>query len=287
MAEEVVHAAQMFLHLAVDEFIDLVHQAVEEIAVVRDHDDRAVVSLQGLLEDVLRADIHVVGRLVEGQEIVGLEHQAGHRQAGAFAAAEHGHLLVDVVALEEECREDVAQFGTDIPHRNPVERVIDRGLLVEDIFLILGVITDIDIVADLRLAREGFQFAHQHAHHRGLSFAVSAHEGHFLAALDDEIGPLQDRFLRIADDSVLHFEGDVAAARRRRELHVDGRQVLVVDLDALDALKLLDARLHLIALGRLVAEFLDEFFGLLDHPLLIGIGGLLLGDTLLAEFYVL
>ena len=37
-------------------------------------------------------------------------------------------------------------------------------------------------------------------------------------------------------------------------------------------LELFDARLHLIRLGGLVAELLDELFGLLDHPLLVLVG---------------
>ena len=277
----------MLLHAAVDELVDLVDQPVEEIAVVRDHDDRAVVGLQGLLQNIFRPDVHMVGRLVERQQIVRLEHQLGHRQPGTLAAAEHGHALVDVFALEQERGQDVAQLRADVAHRDAVERIEDRGLLVEDIFLILRIIADVHIVPHLRLAVERLELAHQHAHHRGLAFAVAAHEGHFFAAADHEIRAFEHRLLRIADHGVLHFKHHVAAARGGRELDVDGRKVFVVDLDALDALELLHARLHLVALGGLVAETLDEFLGLFDHPLLVQIRGFLLRDAFLAQLHIL
>ena len=48
-------------------------------------------------------------------------------------------------------------------------------------------------------------------------------------------------------------------AMRLRELEVDGR-FFFGDLDALDLVELLDARLHLLGLGGLVAEAVDEHF---------------------------
>ena len=69
----------MLFYPAVAELVDLIDQSVEELAVVRNDDHRAVVFLQGVFEDVFRAHVHVVGRLVEYQQVVGLEHQPCHR----------------------------------------------------------------------------------------------------------------------------------------------------------------------------------------------------------------
>ena len=74
----------------------------------------------------------------------------------------------------------------------------------------------------------------------------------------------------------LHFGHDLSRAGRGRKLDVERGGVLLVDLDALDAFELFDARLHLVRLGGLVAELLDELFGLFDHPLLVLVGGQLL-----------
>ena len=46
------------------------------------------------------------------------------------------------------------------------------------------------------------------------------------------------------------------------------------DFDALDLFELLDARLHLLGLGGLGAEAVDEGFKVLDLVALVAIGGL-------------
>ena len=47
----------------------------------------------------------MVGRLVEKEEVVALEHQFAQRHAALLAAGEHGNFFVDVVAGEEEQRQ--------------------------------------------------------------------------------------------------------------------------------------------------------------------------------------
>ena len=51
-------------------------------------------------------------------------------------------------------------------------------------------------------------------------------------------------------------------------------------LDALDAIELLDAALHLLGFGGLVAKAVDKGFELADAILLVGVGGLKLGAAL-------
>ena len=57
-------------------------------------------------------------------------------------------------------------------------------------------------------------------------------------------------------------------------------RLFVGDLDALDLVELLDAALHLLGLGGLVAEAVDEGFELLDALALVAVGGLDLGAAL-------
>jgi hypothetical protein len=65
------------------------------------------------------------------------------------------------------------------------------------------------------------------------------------------------------------------AARRRRlrKLEVDDR-LFFGNLDALDLLQFLDARLHLLGLGGLGAEAVDEGFEMLDLIALVAVGRL-------------
>ena len=197
--------------------------------------------------------------------------------------AEHLDLLVDVLAAEEECAEYVAQTRAYIAHGNSVERVEDGKLAVHKIVLILGVVAYVDVGSDTYLALGGRQLAREHACQRGLALAVTAYQSYLRAALDRELGP-REYVLgaeRLAD--ALYLGHDLSRAWCGRELYVEAREILLVDLDALDAFELLYARLHLIALGGLVAELLDELLGLLDHALLVLVGGQLLAAALGAQ----
>ena len=79
-----------------------------------------VIFLECLLQDVLRADVHVVGRLIKRQKVVGLEHQLCHRKTSPLTSAEHGHLLVYVLPLEKEGGKYIPEFQSDVSNCNPV-----------------------------------------------------------------------------------------------------------------------------------------------------------------------
>jgi len=86
------------LHFAGGHFDDARGQLVDEIAVVRHEDNRAVVILQRRQQHVLGAHIEVIGGLVEQQEI-GRHHQhARQRVAVAFASGEHADALEHFLA---------------------------------------------------------------------------------------------------------------------------------------------------------------------------------------------
>ena len=79
----------------------------------------------------------MVGWLIEGKEVVRLEHELCHGKACTFSSAQDGNLFVYVFAFEEEGGKDISEFQPYIPDCNPVERTEDRIFLVKDIFLIL------------------------------------------------------------------------------------------------------------------------------------------------------
>ena len=229
----------------------------------------------------------MVGRFVEGQQVVALQHQLGHAQTGALAAGEHGHAFVDVLAAEQELGQQVAQLAADVAHGDAVQRGEYGLVLVEDIFLILGVVADLDVVPKAGFAADRVQLTVDHAHQRGLALAVAADQRHLLAALDLDVGMAEDDLLRVADGQVRGLVDDVAGARRGREFDRQAGVVGLVDLDAVEFLQRLDAGLDLVGLRGFVAEGVDEFFRLLDHPLLVLVGRDLLLDALRAKFKVL
>ena len=281
--EEIVDAAQILLHPAVAELVDLLDHTVEEFAVVRHHDHRAVVLHNGVLEDVLRAHVHVVRRLVQHQQVARFEHHAGHRQTRPLAAREDLDLLVDVLAAEEEGAQDIAQAGADVAHGHAVERIVDREIAVHQVVLILGIVADIDIGAQTDGALGGRKLPDEHAGHGRLALAVASHQRNLVALLDGEVGAAEDMLRAERHAGLLDFGHNLPRAGGGRELDVERREVLLLDFDAFQTVELLDARLHLVRLGGLVAELFDELLGLLNHPLLVFVGGQLLRPALGAQ----
>ena len=92
----------MLLDALVAKFIDLGDQSVEEVTVVRNQDERAVVVLERLLQDVLGLHVEVVGRLVEDEKVDRLEQQLDHAEAHALASRQHLDFLLCVLATKHE-----------------------------------------------------------------------------------------------------------------------------------------------------------------------------------------
>ena len=125
--------------------------------------------------------------------------------------------------------------------------------------------------------------AHDALHEGGLSFAVLAHEGHLLAPVDGEVHVVEHHVLAVCLADVLADDGVVAAAAAARKLQPQGGRVFFVHLHPLQLLQLLDAALHLHGLGGLVAETLDEGFGVFYLLLLVLVGAELLLAAFLAQ----
>ena len=252
-----------------------------------------VVALEGLLEHVLGTDIHVVGRLVEGQQVVRVEYELGHGKTGTLASAEYGHLLVDVLTAEEKGPEDIPQPCADIAHSHLVEGIVDRIVFIEDVLLVLGIVAESHIVPERGRAGYGPQLPGDIFHHGTLTFSVAADEGHLLPSLHRQVDVREDHLRtagavtgRITSGEGLGLKDDLSRAGSRRELDMQGRIVLLVYLYPLELVESLYAGLNLIALGGLVSETLDELLCLLYHPLLVLVGGPLLFHPLAAQLHI-
>jgi hypothetical protein len=81
---------------------------VEEVAVVRDGDDGAVVTNEKVLEPVDGLQVEVVGGLVEEECFGVAEERLSEENANLLTALQLGHLALvefvgDIKALEEDC----------------------------------------------------------------------------------------------------------------------------------------------------------------------------------------
>ena len=229
----------------------------------------------------------MVRRLIERKEIIGTKHQFCHGKTCTFPSGKDSHFLVNILSLKKESSQNVAQLQTYIPHSYSVKSIIDSVVLVKDIFLILRIIANADIIADTGLPLHRLQFTHDCPHQCGLSLAIPSDKSNLLSAFDLDVRTGKHNLVSIAERKIRSLVGYVSRARRRRKLHGKCGLVLQIHLDALQFLKLLHSGLYLIGLCWLVAETLNEIFCLFNHPLLILVGRLLLGNAFLPEFQIL
>src|SRR6185312_15361203 len=143
-------------------------------------------------------------------------------------------------------------------------------LHIEFLVLILREIIRYYVVPQrVRARRQRLRPGHQ-LDHGGLPRAVHAHQRHPVAALDHEVRIPEYKLLPVALRYALEFRHNTPAGLRLRELEVDSL-FFRRNLDALDLVQLLNTRLHLLGLGRLRAEAIDERLQLLDALALITI----------------
>mmetsp|Transcript_22605 Transcript_22605/g.70963 ORF Transcript_22605/g.70963 Transcript_22605/m.70963 type:complete len:399 (-) Transcript_22605:785-1981(-) len=221
--------------------VDVARHLFEEARVVGHEDDAARKALERVAQSVDRIEVEVVGRLVEQQQLGLLEHRARERQPHAPAARQRADRAPHQVLLEA----DGGHLGGDLVlgalGQVHVDEVDARHLRVRrgDVAL------DVD-GADL-LGEPLDHARGDGAHQRRLAGAVGPDEAVALAALELELGVVQQHAVTVRER-----EGAVA----------EHREVVVVDL-----FLLLDAGAEL--LGALLEETLavDDGLGLRDGGL--------------------
>ena len=109
------------------ELEDPAGHVVEEVAIVRDRDDRAGVLLQEVLEPRNRLRVEVVGGLVEQQQIGVTEEQAAERDAAALATGERGD--VGVAGRKPQRVHRDLERAVEVPRVHGVDLVLELTLL--------------------------------------------------------------------------------------------------------------------------------------------------------------
>ena len=186
---------------------------------MRNNDQSTVISLKSLLENILRTNIHMVCRFVKCKKIIWFEHQLGHSKTRTLTAAEHSHLLIDILTLEKEGTENITKLQTDVSHSDSVESLEHSIILIKDILLILSIISDINIVSDLRISSLRIKLIHNHAHQSGLTLTVSSDKSHLLTPAHLDLSIIKDNLLTIAHLHIHSLIGNVTRTRCRRELN--------------------------------------------------------------------
>ena len=109
---------------------------VEEVAIVRDGDDRALVFLEEALEPGDRLGVEVVGRLVEQQQVRRLQQQPAQRHAAPLAAGERRDVGIGRRTAQRVHRQ--LELRVDLPGVDRVDLVLQAALLLEHLVHLLG-----------------------------------------------------------------------------------------------------------------------------------------------------
>ena len=223
LALEAGVVAGIALQLPVVDVHDHVHHAVEEIAVVRDDEQRAGIALQPVFQPDDGVQIEVVGRFVQQQQ-VGRAHQRLRQvQPHAPAAGKAGDRLLHLLQREAQAGQQllgarahgigvgVGQRGVDFadplavvgglgggqlglqPAQRDVavDRVFERRALQRRGFL--GHVGDPPLARIIDLAAVGMQFVAQQAEQAGLAGAVGADQADLVARVERDVGVFQQR----------------------------------------------------------------------------------------------
>ena len=111
------------------ELEDPAGDVVEEVPVVRDRDDGALVVREEALEPEDRLGVEVVRRLVEEQQVGRAQEQPAERDAPALAARQRRHVAVAFRQPQRVHR--VVELRLELPRAAPVDLVLHLRLLGE------------------------------------------------------------------------------------------------------------------------------------------------------------
>ena len=202
---------------------DVRGDAIEEPAVVADHDGAAGELEERVLERAQRVDVEVVGRLVEQQQVRALAQQLGEVDAVALAAGERAGLLLLVAALEVEPRDVGARRHRLLAQ---LDLVAAAGDLVEHRLVRIELAGLIDVaelhgLAEPQRAAVGLLEPGDHLEQRGLAGAVRADDADDAAGRQVEVQAVDQQRVAEALAQVLGLDHDVAEARARRDVDLD------------------------------------------------------------------
>ena len=217
--KELLHSAEMLLNLSITELVELIYEAIKKVTVMRHYHESAVICLKSLFENILRTDIHMVGRLIKSKQIIWLEHELSHSQTGTLSTAQHCYLLINILSLEKKSTKDITKLQTNITDSYSVQCAEYRIIFIKYIFLILSVVSYIYIMTDLRLTVHRVQFFHYHTHQRSLTLSVSTYEGDLLTSSYLDLSPVKDHLGAITNTQIHTLVSNIARTWSWRELH--------------------------------------------------------------------
>ena len=247
---------------------------------MRDEEDRPLVLLEGVFEKPPSVEVEVRRRFVKEKKIRSSEEKTQKRKANLLAAGKDARGLLDVVFVEAERAELVAEdllWPSSMRVPCVLRVAVDGEVWRYRLGKLLAQVAGDDIVSDDGLALGRLTRPRHDTHKRRLAEAVVADERDLVAARHVELEPRKDLLdAVVAEAEILAAEHLYAARRRLREPKPAGLRVALRKDDPLlvDLVDELLAALRLRGLRRLRAEAVDEPLKLLAVVILVLLGGL-------------
>src|SRR5512138_358593 len=271
LLDELVERAREVEHrLAAVERPDARADLADELLVVRDADDGALVALQPLRERRDGLEIQVVRRLVEDEDVVLEEHELREEEPDRLAAGERRRRLHALLAGEEHPAEEPRDLLVRHLVLHLAEPPEGGRARPDHAGLVLREVADLRLVAPPDVPRVRRQLARDHLHERGLADAVLADDADLLAARDERAERLDDLVPAVALLDPLDRERLLPGRRLLLELDERGGDVRALHVLELELLHRADAALDLRG-ARAGVEARHELAELLDLLPLLGV----------------
>jgi hypothetical protein len=253
---------------------DCLRERADEIHVVADEEQRALVVLEGVDERVDRGDVEVRRRLVHQQQVGRVDEEAGEREAGLLAAGEDGGLCEDVVLAEEEGAEHGAGLllGELVLVRAQLHHVLENGEV--EFHVVAAVLREVagdDVAAELRSPPWIGMTSARILSSVDLPAPLGPTSTMLLAALHGEVEVLVNDMVPVGLLHVLELMTFRPERGGCGKLEVDLLEILprLLDGDLLEALDLLFLGLGARGHRGLGAEAVHEFLEVGDLALLV------------------
>ena len=285
LANPVIYTTQMLAHTATRKLIHPLHQSVQKVTVVTDHNHRTVKIPDCLLQHILATHIQMVRRLVQYQQVHRLQQQLDHRQTRTLTPAQHLHLPVRGLPAKHKRPQNVTYLGTNLATRHTVNSIKHRQLPIQQLSLVLRKIPYLHIMTHLHHTVKR-NLAHDTLDHRRLTLAVASHKRHLLPTLYRQVHMVKHHTV-ILLARILANHRIVTAALATRKLQVQRTVIHLVHLDGNNLLQLAHPLLYLYRLRRLIAETLDKRPALSNLPLLVLVSTQLLLTPLGTQVHIL
>src|SRR5438034_1782209 len=202
---------------------DFCCQAVNEVAVMGDKEQRALKFTQHFFEKLARLQIQVVRRLIQHEKVGALQREQGKSHAAAFTTAQSSNRLEDIIACKEKTAKERAH--TLFTQRAHLADLVNDGAPGIQPAVRLRIITDAYVVTRIVVPTGRWQFANDRTQQGCLSRSIGPEQPDPISTQQFQVGDVYQYSwlgtrIYIANSKFLCREHDLTAIYHRAKLEV-------------------------------------------------------------------